>query len=102
MFGLAAMKNLRILAEEVAKIYNEKRAPEANLEIINVDETNSSVIVRITGSFCRTCGVDDWIVDYQYELKEKGIDAKLEDYYIDYEKEEAIAKFVVLGTKEND
>lgn len=95
------MKNLRMLAEDVAMIYNKKRAPEATLEVLDVDEKSSLVTVRITGSFCRTCGVDDWIVDYQYELRSYGVEAKLEDYHIDYENEEAIAKFKIINIKNN-
>lgn len=90
------MKSIRILAREAAKVYNEKRSPEAVLDIVNVDDGSSLITVRIKGPFCRTCGVEDWIIDYQYELKEKGVEAKITNYHIDYENEEAIAQFKVI------
>lgn len=96
------MKNLRIIVRRAAQAYNDKRSPEANLEVIEVDEDDSTVVTRITGSFCRTCGVDDWIVDFQYELKGLGVEAKIEDYVIDYDREEAIAKFKVLSLSEKE
>lgn len=89
------MRNLRLIAQEVANKYNMKRSPEARLEIIDVDEKNSIVEVMIKGSFCRTCGVDDWILDYKYELKDQGVLAELESYEIDFERELAIAKFKI-------
>jgi len=88
-------KSLRILAEEAARAYNEKRSPEAKAEIVDINETEGVIKVKIEGPFCWTCGVDDWLVDYQYELKSLGVVAKIVKYSIDYENEKAEAEFKI-------
>jgi len=54
------------IARETAERYNRYRSPEAIINVLSVE--NSVIEVVLSGSFCRSCGVYDWIEDYKYEL----------------------------------
>jgi hypothetical protein len=51
--------------------YNKYRSPEAKLVKISEKE----LVLDFEGSFCRTCGVSDYLEDFIYELQ-KLVDAK--------------------------
>lgn len=72
--------------------YNKYREPEAKAEILSINEEENEVLIKIVGSFCRTCGVDDWIDDFRYVLEDLGAKAEISEYKIDHESEEAVAK----------
>jgi len=72
--------------------YNRFRAPEARLEILEINEEKREALIKIEGSFCWTCGVDDWIDDFRFVLEDLNVKAKIESYSIDLEREAAIAK----------
>ncbi len=55
--------------------YNRYRAPEAIAEII--DYKGGDLIIRFKGSFCFTCGVNDWIEDLKYVLEDHGVNAEI-------------------------
>jgi len=57
--------------------YNRYRSPEAEAEIIDYD--NGVLTVRFRGSFCFTCGVNDWIEDLKYVLEDHGVEAEIID-----------------------
>ncbi|MEM0021492.1 MAG: hypothetical protein QXT69_04535 [Fervidicoccaceae archaeon] len=84
--------SLKDVLERAREKYNLYRKPEATAEIVSIDEKEGVAEIKIVGSFCRTCGVDDWIEDFRILLEDEGITAKLEEYRIDFEGEEARAK----------
>jgi hypothetical protein len=45
--------------------YNKYRSPEAKLVKISEKE----LVLDFEGSFCRTCGVSDYLEDFIYELQ---------------------------------
>ncbi len=55
--------------------YNRYRSPEATAEIISYN--NNVLTVRFKGSFCYTCGINDWIEDLKYVLEDHGIEAEI-------------------------
>lgn len=63
---------LRLL---VNRFYNRYRAPEARATILCI--RRNKVVMLVTGSFCKTCGVVDWIEDIAFSLKPHGIKLKL-------------------------
>ena len=67
------------LAEELRRVveeYNAKRGGEAHAEIIAV--RGDRVYVRVSGHFCFTCGVNEWVNDVKYMLEEAGYEVELE------------------------
>lgn len=72
-------KKLRLeKLKEAVELYNKYRAPEANAEIVDINDEH--LIVKFTGSFCMWCGVDEWIEDFKYVLEDVGLKAELVEY----------------------
>lgn len=72
--------------------YNRYRSPEAIAEII--DYKDNELIVRFTGSFCFTCGINDWIEDLKYVLEDHGVEAEITEI-IEESETSRVAKFRV-------
>ncbi|MET1160063.1 MAG: hypothetical protein ABWW65_03795 [Thermoprotei archaeon] len=70
--------SLKKILDEAVEIYNKFRAPEAVAEITEIK--NNRVKVRFRGSFCRTCGIRDWVEDFKYVLMNLGVDNELIEY----------------------
>ena len=60
---------------EAIEEYNRYRSPEAIAEII--DYKDKDLTVRFAGSFCFTCGINDWIEDLKYVLEDHGVEAEI-------------------------
>ncbi len=71
----AVSLRLKRFIDRAIREYNRYRAPEsvAVLERIEGD----TVYVRFEGSFCRTCGINDWVEDFKYVLEDLGAEAEL-------------------------
>ncbi len=54
-------ERVREALEEALARYNAFRAPEAVAELVELDGDVAKV--KITGSFCKTCGVYDYMED---------------------------------------
>lgn len=54
--------------------YNMYRSPEASVKLVETGD--NWFTVEFSGTFCRSCGVRDWLEDLIYELKE--IDPEVE------------------------
>ncbi len=68
----------RVLDEKIRRaveLYNRYRAPEAVARVAEASE--DKIVVVFEGSFCRTCGVVDWIEDFKYVLEDIGVKAEL-------------------------
>lgn len=68
------------MVEDVVKkaieLYNRYRSPEAQAELVSV--LGEEVVLVFRGSFCKTCGVLDWIEDFCYVVEDLGLECKLE------------------------
>ncbi len=64
--------------KEAIELYNKFRRPEAVAELLFVN--NNEVGIKFSGSFVDTCGVDNWVEDFIYVMKEVGIEGILERY----------------------
>ncbi len=84
------------LARRAVDEYNKYRSPEAHAEILEVK--GDIIIVKFTGSFCRTCGIRDWVEDYAYVLEDLGVEAELVEY-IEPEDEESDYRIGVFRVK---
>lgn len=58
-------------------LYNRYRSPEARARLVSVSD--DKIEVRISGSFCETCGIYDWLEDLVYVAKELGSELELVD-----------------------
>lgn len=72
--SINGIRGILIKAEE---LYNKYRSPEATCRVIEFNE--DMVKVWFGGHFCRSCGVNDWLEDFIYVLKDLGADADLID-----------------------
>jgi len=68
---------------EAIDFYNRFRKPEAEAVLLEITDTGSgSVMVKVLfrGSFCRTCGIRDWVEDFKYILLSMGVENELVEY----------------------
>ncbi len=49
--------------------YNKYRSPEAKAELLRI--TEDTIIVKFTGTYCRTCGIYDYFEDLIYDLLDR-------------------------------
>lgn len=61
------MKSLKDAVAEAISEYNKYRSPEARAKLVRLSE--KELILDFEGSFCRTCGVYDYLEDFIYELQ---------------------------------
>lgn len=61
-------RDIKRILKEAIKIYNMYRRPEAEAEILGLKK--DSAYIKFTGSFCKTCGANDWVEDFAYVLKD--------------------------------
>jgi hypothetical protein len=66
---------LRRLAEEAVRLYNRYRGAEARARLERIE--GDKLYVRFKGSFCETCGINDWVDDFTYTLEDLGAEAEL-------------------------
>ena len=88
------------LAEELRRVveeYNARRGGEARAEILAVK--GDRIYVKVTGHYCFTCGVNEWVKDVEYMLREAGYRVELEKIIEPEDPEEPwrIGVFRVLG-----
>ncbi len=88
-----------MISEEIIKKlvneYNRYRSPEATAKILRIGK--DELLLEFSGSFCWTCGVDDWIIDFQYILQDNGIETEFEILERDYENERFLTRFKIRG-----
>ena len=49
------------------EVYNRYRSPEATAKLLKLEEDGFAI--EFEGSFCQSCGVQDYFEDFVYELK---------------------------------
>jgi hypothetical protein len=59
----------------VIDLYNKFRSPEAVASLVKVDE--ETIQISFKGSFCFTCGLNEWFEDFRLLLEENGINSKI-------------------------
>ncbi|MGC8949053.1 MAG: hypothetical protein ACP5OK_06930 [Thermoprotei archaeon] len=70
------MRKMYSRIKEAIKNYNKYRAPESKAKILKIE--NNRLIVKFTGSFCETCGINSWIEDLKYEIENFDVNIELE------------------------
>ena len=64
---MVSQGELEELVRRAILLYNRYRSPEAVAKVVMV--TSEVVTLSITGSFCYSCGVLDYVEDFVHELK---------------------------------
>ena len=68
--------NLRKAVEKAVREYNRYRSPEATAKLVRIN--GSRAVIVFEGSFCETCGINEWVTDMKYVMEDLGIEAELE------------------------
>lgn len=76
--------------EEAIDTYNKYRSPRATAQLL--ENSSEDLKVQIEGSFCRSCGMEDYFIDMVYELEEKGIEVEYEGFE-EIGKEKFVARY---------
>ncbi|MGB9959735.1 MAG: hypothetical protein ACPLKQ_04360 [Candidatus Bathyarchaeales archaeon] len=61
------MKSLEDAVVGAINEYNKYRSPEAKAKLVKISE--KELILDFEGTFCKTCGVYDYLEDFIYELQ---------------------------------
>ena len=59
--------DLSKLVSRTIEVYNRYRSPEATAKLLKLEK--DSFIIEFEGSFCQSCGVQDYFEDFIYELE---------------------------------
>jgi len=63
------------LVELAIKRYNRYRGAESQAKLLKM--MGDTVVVAFEGSFCETCGINDWVDDFRYVIEDLGGEAEL-------------------------
>ncbi len=74
MVGLVSLELARGVRRAIER-YNRYRSPESTARLVSIE--GDVVRVLFEGSFCETCGLNDWVVDFKYVMEDEGLDAEL-------------------------
>lgn len=66
---------LKRFVDRAIEEYNRYRSPESTARLVRID--GDRVVIRFEGSFCATCGVNDWVEDMKYIMEDLGAEAEL-------------------------
>jgi len=58
------------------EVYNRYRSPEATASLLKLEQ--NSFTIEFEGEFCQSCGVQDYLEDFIYELKGLSSDIEVE------------------------
>ena len=58
------------------EVYNRYRSPEATAKLLKLEKNGFTI--EFEGSFCQSCGVQDYFEDFIYELKGLSSDIEVE------------------------
>ncbi|ALL02005.1 hypothetical protein Pyrde_1962 [Pyrodictium delaneyi] len=68
-------QRLRRLMELAIRRYNRYRGAESRARLLKIQGDRAYVVFE--GSFCATCGINDWVDDLRYTLEDLGAEAEL-------------------------
>ena len=69
------IKAIEKLVELAIKRYNRYRGAESQAKLLKI--MGDTVVVAFEGSFCETCGINDWVDDFRYVIEDLGGEAEL-------------------------
>jgi len=69
------VKAIEKLVKLAIKRYNRYRGAESQAKLLKI--MGDTVVVAFEGSFCETCGINDWVDDFRYVIEDLGGEAEL-------------------------
>ncbi len=69
-------QKLREKIEKSIQLYNKYRSPEATAQLIELSD--KEIKIKLSGTYCETCGLYDWIEDLKYVLEDNGIRTEID------------------------
>ncbi len=69
------IKAIEKLVKLAIKRYNRYRGAESQAKLLKI--MGDTVVVAFEGSFCETCGINDWVDDFRYVIEDLGGEAEL-------------------------
>lgn len=61
------MESLKGAVFKAINEYNKYRSPEAKAKLVKINK--KALVLDFEGTFCKTCGVYDYLEDFIYELR---------------------------------
>lgn len=61
--------------KKALETYNRYRSPLVTAKLLETGDDEFKV--QFEGTFCRSCGMDEYFVDLVYELRSEGLEAEL-------------------------
>ncbi|NIR87813.1 hypothetical protein GWO13_09775 [Candidatus Bathyarchaeota archaeon] len=84
------------LIQRALEVYNRYRSPEATAKLLELEENGFTV--EFEGSFCQSCGVQDYFEDLIYELKRLSSAVEVEIREIEQTSPQSFkVKYIVKG-----
>lgn len=68
-------RKIRTLVKNVIQEYNDFRSPLVTAKLIKFD--NESIKIQFEGTFTFFCCMDEYFLDFAFELKPKGVKAEI-------------------------
>jgi hypothetical protein len=68
-------KAIEKLIDLAIKRYNRYRGVESEAKLLKI--MGDTVVIAFEGSFCETCGINDWVDDFRYVIEDLGGEAEL-------------------------
>jgi len=95
MKSVAGSELVKLVLRAV-EVYNRYRSPEATAKLLKLEEDGFTI--EFEGSFCQSCGVQDYFEDFIYELKSLNNNIKAEIQEIDQTNPQSFkVQFMVKG-----
>ncbi len=69
-------QKLREKIEKSIQLYNKYRSPEATAQLIELSD--NEIKIKLSGTYCETCGLYDWIEDLKYILEDHDIKTEID------------------------
>ena len=66
---------LKRFVDKAIEEYNKYRSPEATARLERIE--GDVVVIRFEGPFCATCGINDWVEDMVFVMRDLGAEAEL-------------------------
>jgi hypothetical protein len=92
---------LNKLVLRAIEVYNRYRSPEATAKLLKLEKNGFTI--EFEGGFCHSCGVQDYLEDFIYELKGLSSDIEVEIQEIEQTSPQGFkVQYMVKGDFSND
>jgi len=91
-----ASTDLSKLVLRTIQVYNRYRSPEATAKLLKLEKDGFTI--KFAGSFCQSCGIQDYFEDFIYELESLSSTVEVEIGEIEQTSPQSFkVKYIVKG-----